>query len=207
MTANDTQPSSFDTDLTASLEQETKEHFDHETDETKEESDERDTSIDTADLAAEQEQQSSQSQAFNPETGEINWDCPCLGGMAHGTCGEQFKSAFSCFVYSEEEPKGMDCVSVFKDMQECFRAHPEEYASELEDNEDEEEEEESEELSGDVVGFVEDKSDDEDKSDNESNNESDNESSNETDNETDNDTDIEDLSDADHKPRDGASQN
>ncbi|KAJ1756280.1 Oxidoreductase [Coemansia sp. RSA 2523] len=201
MTANDTQPSSFDTDLTASLEQETKERFDHETDETREESDERDTSIDTADLAAEQEQ-SSQSQAFNPETGEINWDCPCLGGMAHGTCGEQFKSAFSCFVYSEEEPKGMDCVSVFKDMQECFRAHPEEYASELEDNEeDEEEEEESEELSGDVVGFV------EDKSDNESDNESNNESNNESDNESDNETDIEDLSDADHKPRDGASQN
>ncbi|KAJ2193151.1 Oxidoreductase, partial [Coemansia sp. RSA 522] len=140
--------------------------------------------------------------AFNPETGEINWDCPCLGGMAHGTCGEQFKSAFSCFVYSEEEPKGMDCVSVFKDMQECFRAHPEEYASELEDNEeDEEEEEESEELSGDVVGFV------EDKSDNESDNESNNESNNESDNESDNETDIEDLSDADHKPRDGASQN
>jgi len=22
--------------------------------------------------------------AFNPETGEINWDCPCLGGMAQG---------------------------------------------------------------------------------------------------------------------------
>ena len=25
---------------------------------------------------------------------EINWDCPCLGGMAHGPCGEEFKAAF-----------------------------------------------------------------------------------------------------------------
>ena len=52
--------------------------------------------------------------AFNPETGEINWDCPCLGGMAHGPCGEQFKTAFSCFVYSKEEPKGIDCIENFK---------------------------------------------------------------------------------------------
>lgn len=31
--------------------------------------------------------------------GEINWDCPCLGGMAKGTCGQEFKDAFSCFHY------------------------------------------------------------------------------------------------------------
>lgn len=65
--------------------------------------------------------------AFNPETGEINWDCPCLGGMAHGPCGEEFKAAFSCFVYSQEEPKGQDCIEKFRGMQECFRAHPEAY--------------------------------------------------------------------------------
>ncbi|KAJ2850307.1 Oxidoreductase [Coemansia brasiliensis] len=101
------------------------------------------SSIDTAEFHTGDEQQpageSDQSQAFNPETGEINWDCPCLGGMAHGTCGEEFKAAFSCFVYSEEEPKGMDCIDAFKAMQECFRAHPEEYASELEDDDEESE--------------------------------------------------------------------
>ncbi|KAI3485908.1 hypothetical protein L1887_50708 [Cichorium endivia] len=50
-----------------------------------------------------------------PETGEINWDCPCLGGMAHGPCGEQFKAAFSCF--------------------DCFREHPDVYKDEIEDDE------------------------------------------------------------------------
>lgn len=30
------------------------------------------------------EEDAGQEGAFNPETGEINWDCPCLGGMAHG---------------------------------------------------------------------------------------------------------------------------
>lgn len=60
------------------------------------------------------EEEAGQEGAFNPETGEINWDCPCLGGMAHGPCGEEFKTAFSCFVYSTEEPKGMDCIDKFQ---------------------------------------------------------------------------------------------
>lgn len=60
------------------------------------------------------EAEADQQGAFNPETGEINWDCPCLGGMADGPCGEEFKAAFSCFVYSKEEPKGMDCIEKFQ---------------------------------------------------------------------------------------------
>ena len=60
------------------------------------------------------EQEAAQQGAFNPETGEINWDCPCLGGMADGPCGEEFKAAFSCFVHSTEEPKGMDCIDKFQ---------------------------------------------------------------------------------------------
>ncbi|CCO31354.1 Mitochondrial intermembrane space import and assembly protein 40 AltName: Full=Mitochondrial import inner membrane translocase TIM40 [Rhizoctonia solani AG-1 IB] len=74
--------------------------------------------------------------AFNPETGEINWDCPCLGGMAHGPCGPQFREAFSCFVHSEEDPKGVDCVEKFKAMQDCFREHPDVYGEELEDDDE-----------------------------------------------------------------------
>lgn len=72
-----------------------------------------------------------QQAAFNPETGEINWDCPCLGGMAHGPCGEEFKAAFSCFVYSESEPKGIDCIEKFEAMRTCFKQHPEHYKEEL----------------------------------------------------------------------------
>lgn len=64
--------------------------------------------------AAIESEELAESAAFNPETGEINWDCPCLGGMAHGPCGEEFRAAFSCFVYSEEEPKGIDCIEKFK---------------------------------------------------------------------------------------------
>lgn len=31
--------------------------------------------------------------------GSINWGCPCLGGMATGPCGPQFRDAFECFHY------------------------------------------------------------------------------------------------------------
>ncbi|PVH99710.1 mitochondrial intermembrane space import and assembly protein-like protein 40 [Periconia macrospinosa] len=89
------------------------------------------------------EQEADQQGAFNPETGEINWDCPCLGGMADGPCGEQFKAAFSCFVYSTEEPKGMDCIEKFKDMQNCFREYPEIYGAELDSDEDDDTQEAS----------------------------------------------------------------
>lgn len=81
-------------------------------------------------------EESSQESAFDPETNTINWDCPCLGGMAHGPCGEDFKKAFSCFVFSDQEPKGIDCVENFKAMQDCFRRYPEHYKEELEDYED-----------------------------------------------------------------------
>ncbi|GAB7358977.1 hypothetical protein MBLNU230_g5051t1 [Neophaeotheca triangularis] len=81
------------------------------------------------------EEEASQEGAFNEETGEINWDCPCLGGMAHGPCGEEFRNAFSCFVFSKEEPKGVDCIENFKAMQTCFRQHPDIYGAELDDEE------------------------------------------------------------------------
>jgi intermembrane space import and assembly protein 40 len=57
--------------------------------------------------------------------------------MADGPCGPQFKEAFSCFIYSEAEPKGIDCVEKFKGMQDCFREHPDIYGEEIADDEDE----------------------------------------------------------------------
>ncbi|KAG2078872.1 hypothetical protein BDR04DRAFT_1146565 [Suillus decipiens] len=91
-----------------------------------------------APVEAPSEEQSSGG-AYNPVTGEINWDCPCLGGMAHGPCGPEFREAFSCFVYSEKEPKGIDCVEKFKAMQTCFREHPDVYGEEIMDDDEDEE--------------------------------------------------------------------
>lgn len=85
---------------------------------------------------SETEEEVNKEGAYNPETGEINWDCPCLGGMAHGPCGEEFKEAFACFVYSEADPKGIDCVEKFQKMQDCFRKYPEHYAEQLKDEEE-----------------------------------------------------------------------
>ncbi|KAJ8259835.1 hypothetical protein GJAV_G00174020 [Gymnothorax javanicus] len=63
-------------------------------------------------------------------SGEINWNCPCLGGMASGPCGEQFKAAFSCFHYSAAEVKGSDCIESFRGMQECIQRYPDLYPQE-----------------------------------------------------------------------------
>lgn len=64
--------------------------------------------------------------------GDINWNCPCLGGMASGPCGSQFKEAFSCFHYSKEEVKGSECIDQFRNMQECMQRYPELYPQEEE---------------------------------------------------------------------------
>lgn len=69
--------------------------------------------------------------------GDINWNCPCLGGMASGPCGEQFKAAFSCFHYSKEDVKGSDCVDQFRAMQECMQKYPDLYPQEEEEEEEE----------------------------------------------------------------------
>ncbi|XP_034115338.1 mitochondrial intermembrane space import and assembly protein 40-B [Drosophila albomicans] len=63
-------------------------------------------------------------QGLISKNGDINWSCPCLGGMATGPCGVDFREAFSCFHYSEAEPKGSDCYEAFRQMQDCFQQYP-----------------------------------------------------------------------------------
>lgn len=71
-------------------------------------------------------------------SGDINWNCPCLGGMATGPCGVEFREAFSCFHYSEAEPKGSDCYDAFKTMQDCMAQYPTVYNQNLRDEDKEE---------------------------------------------------------------------
>jgi intermembrane space import and assembly protein 40 len=75
------------------------------------------------------------------ENGDINWNCPCLGGMASGPCGYQFRDAFSCFHYSEADPKGSDCIQKFAQMQECMNRFPNLYPNRDDDEEDKERDE------------------------------------------------------------------
>lgn len=54
-------------------------------------------------------------------------NCPCIASMKEGSCGQPFLAAYRCFLESETEPKGMDCMEQFKSMQVCVAEHPEEY--------------------------------------------------------------------------------
>lgn len=47
--------------------------------------------------------------------GDINWSCPCLGGMAAGPCGPQFRDAFSCFHYRY--------LPTYFTIDSCYRVH------------------------------------------------------------------------------------
>ena len=78
-------------------------------------------------MSGDAEEKEKGQEAFNPETGEINWDCPCLKGALEPPCGDFFKIAFSCFVMSKADPKGSDCREAFLNMQKCYQAHPEKY--------------------------------------------------------------------------------
>ncbi|KAG8007436.1 Mitochondrial intermembrane space import and assembly protein 40, partial [Nibea albiflora] len=85
-----------------------------------------------AELIAEDPDDPYEEQGLILPNGDINWNCPCLGGMASGPCGSQFKEAFSCFHYSKEEVKGSDCIDNFRNMQECMQKYPELYPQEEE---------------------------------------------------------------------------
>ncbi|XP_029457234.1 mitochondrial intermembrane space import and assembly protein 40 isoform X1 [Rhinatrema bivittatum] len=89
----------------------------------------------SAELIADDPNDPYEDQGLILPNGDINWNCPCLGGMASGPCGEQFKSAFSCFHYSSEEIKGSDCVEQFRAMQECMQKFPDLYPQEEEEEE------------------------------------------------------------------------
>lgn len=63
-------------------------------------------------------------------------NCPCIDAMREGPCGDQFLSAYRCFLESDSEPKGMDCVDKFANMQGCMAEHPEEYGVDDEDGDE-----------------------------------------------------------------------
>ena len=69
--------------------------------------------------------------------GDINWNCPCLGGMAVGPCGLEFREAFSCFHYSKSEVKGSECLEQFAKMQICMKEYPELYEERQKEGEEE----------------------------------------------------------------------
>jgi len=56
--------------------------------------------------------------------------------MATGPCGNEFREAFSCFHYSQEEPKGSECLPAFAVMQQCIGRFPELYPMKDDDEDD-----------------------------------------------------------------------
>lgn len=68
--------------------------------------------------------------------GEINWTCPCLGGLPYGPCGFEFREFFGCLPQSKEgeekddSKKTEECFPKFVAMKECFKQFPKLYPDE-----------------------------------------------------------------------------
>ncbi|KAL1546615.1 Oxidoreductase [Salvia divinorum] len=70
-------------------------------------------------------------------------ECPCIAHLRSGPCGDQFSSAFVCFLKSTAEEKGSDCVHPFVALQNCIKANPDAFSKDvLEDEEEIKKEEE-----------------------------------------------------------------
>ncbi|CAN6245258.1 unnamed protein product [Urochloa humidicola] len=85
--------------------------------------------------------------AFNGEINEsIDVDvqkaleCPCLDDLKRGPCGSQFIDAFLCYLKSNKEEKGSDCVDPFIALQNCIKENKEAFIKDtLEEEENDEE--------------------------------------------------------------------
>jgi intermembrane space import and assembly protein 40 len=67
-------------------------------------------------------------EAIDPVTGDINWNCECLGNNAKGPCGEIFKKAFTAYVQSLTDPE-IKCEELILEMQTCFSQYPDLYSN------------------------------------------------------------------------------
>lgn len=79
--------------------------------------------------------------------GELNWTCPCLGGLPYGPCGFEFREFFGCLHKTQEidtknaqeigdatkaaqeaeTTKAQECFPKFAAMKECFSHFPKLY--------------------------------------------------------------------------------
>lgn len=65
-------------------------------------------------------------------------ECPCVAELRDGPCGEAFTEAFLCFIKSQAEEKGSDCVSPFIALQKCIQENKDAFAKyDLDDNDTE----------------------------------------------------------------------
>ncbi|KAJ0710677.1 putative mitochondrial intermembrane space import and assembly protein [Helianthus annuus] len=63
-------------------------------------------------------------------------ECPCIQNLRTGPCGSQFSEAFLCFMKSNAEEKGSDCVNPFVALQKCIQINPNAFPSDVLENEE-----------------------------------------------------------------------
>lgn len=80
---------------------------------------------------------------FVQPNGELNFGCPCVGGLHAGPCGYEMREFISCNFYNsqdKEDPRGHECDDKMYAMMQCIDKHEEYYkhkmSSDPEDEDD-----------------------------------------------------------------------
>ncbi|KAD6454365.1 hypothetical protein E3N88_09071 [Mikania micrantha] len=63
-------------------------------------------------------------------------ECPCIQNLRSGPCGSQFSEAFLCFMKSNAEEKGSDCVHPFVALQRCIQTNPNAFPNDVLENDE-----------------------------------------------------------------------
>ncbi|XP_048771108.1 mitochondrial intermembrane space import and assembly protein 40-like [Ostrea edulis] len=80
---------------------------------------------------------------FVQPNGELNFGCPCVGGLHAGPCGYEMREFLSCNFYNSKDnndPRGQNCDDKLETMMTCIQKHADYYKEKMSgDPEDEEE--------------------------------------------------------------------
>lgn len=80
---------------------------------------------------------------FVQPNGELNFGCPCVGGLHAGPCGYEMREFISCNFYNskdQEDPRGQNCEDKMFTMMQCIDKHEEYYKHKMSSDPEEEEE-------------------------------------------------------------------
>lgn len=96
-----------------------------------------------ATIAQEEEEIYDGPTGFVQPNGDLNFGCPCVGGLHAGPCGYEMREFLSSNYYhskDKEDPRGQGCDDKLDTMMSCIQKHADYYREKMSGDDDEEQE-------------------------------------------------------------------
>ncbi|XP_061166320.1 mitochondrial intermembrane space import and assembly protein 40-like [Saccostrea echinata] len=93
-------------------------------------------------IAQEEEELYDGPTGFVQPNGDLNFGCPCVGGLHAGPCGYEMREFLSCNYYNskdKEDPRGQGCDEKLDTMMSCIQKHADYYREKMSGDDEEEE--------------------------------------------------------------------